>query len=39
MDESKDNISLWKIFMQLRSPEVRKSLSWSLRLIQTINKS
>jgi uncharacterized protein YjgD (DUF1641 family) len=39
MDEKTDDVSLWKIFMKLRSPEVRKSLSYSLRLIETINKS
>ena len=39
MDDMLDNISLWKIFMKMRSPEVRKSLSYSLRLLETINKS
>jgi uncharacterized protein YjgD (DUF1641 family) len=39
MDDKLDNKSLWKIFIQLRSPEVRKSLSYSLRLIQAMNQS
>lgn len=37
-DEEKDNKSLWKIFKDLRAPEVRKSLSYSIRLIKEINK-
>ncbi|HTX87431.1 MAG TPA: hypothetical protein VMC08_00450 [Bacteroidales bacterium] len=36
MDDRLDDKSLWKIFLQLRSPEVRKSLSYSLRLIQAM---
>lgn len=39
MDDSVDNVSFWKLFNQMRSPEVRKSLSYSIRLLQTINKS
>ncbi|MEI6455033.1 MAG: hypothetical protein WCO93_01995 [bacterium] len=39
MDEKLDDVSLWKILMKMRSPEVRKSLSYSLRLLETINKS
>lgn len=39
MDEKADDKSLWQIFRQLRSPEVRKSISYSLRLVQAINKS
>jgi uncharacterized protein YjgD (DUF1641 family) len=38
MDDKLDNKSLWKIFVQMRSPEVRKSISYSLRLIQAINQ-
>ncbi|MCK9421756.1 MAG: hypothetical protein M0Q38_04100 [Bacteroidales bacterium] len=39
VDDNLDNVSLWKIFKQMRSKEVRKSLSYSIRLLQTINKS
>ena len=38
MDDKIDDKSLLKIFFQLKSPEVRKSISYSLRLIQEINK-
>jgi uncharacterized protein YjgD (DUF1641 family) len=38
-DERLDDKSLWKILLELRSPEVRKSLSYSLRLMKEINKS
>jgi uncharacterized protein YjgD (DUF1641 family) len=38
MDDRLDNKSLWKIFLQLKSPEVRKSISYSLRLLQAINQ-
>ncbi len=37
MDDEIDNKSFWQLFKQMRSPEVRKSLSYSLRLIQAIN--
>ena len=37
-DEKLDNKSLFGIFKQLNSPDVRKSLSYSLRLVQAINK-
>ena len=37
-DDKIDDQSLWKILLHLKSPEVRKSLSWSLRLIKEINK-
>ena len=38
MNEQQDDISWWKIMMRLKSPEVRKSLSYSIRLIEAINK-
>lgn len=38
MDEKLDNKSLWKLFMEMRSPEVRRSLSYSLRLLKEINR-
>jgi uncharacterized protein YjgD (DUF1641 family) len=37
-DEKLDNKSLFGLFKQLNSPEVRKSLSYSLRLVQEIAK-
>ena len=37
-DEKTDNKSLFGLFRQLNSPEVRKSLSYSPRLLQEINK-
>ncbi|MEI6884594.1 MAG: hypothetical protein WCO02_08905 [Bacteroidota bacterium] len=37
-DEKLDNKSLLGLFKQLNSPEVRKSLSYSLRLVQAMNK-
>lgn len=37
-DEKTDDKSLWQIFMQLRSPEIRRSISYSLRLLQAMNK-
>jgi len=36
-DETLDNKSLFGLFKQLNSPEVRKSLSYSLRLVQAMN--
>jgi len=38
MDDEIDNKSFWQLFKQMRSPEVRKSLSYSLRLVQAINQ-
>ncbi len=38
-DEKLDNKSLFGLFKQLNSPEVRQSLSYSLRLVQQIAKS
>ena len=37
-DEQLDNKSLFGLFKQLNSPEVRKSLSYSLRLVKEMNK-
>ena len=37
-DDVKDNKSLWKLFKDLRSPEIRKSLSYTMRLVKEINK-
>jgi len=37
-DEKLDNKSLFRLFKQLNSPELRKSLSYSLRLVQAMNK-
>jgi len=37
-DDVQDNKSLWKIFKDMRSPEVRKSLSYTMRLIKELNK-
>jgi uncharacterized protein YjgD (DUF1641 family) len=39
MDDRTDNKSLWQLFRELKSPEVRKSLSYSLRLLKEINQS
>jgi uncharacterized protein YjgD (DUF1641 family) len=39
MDDKLDNKSLFGILKELNSPEVRKSLSYSLRLLKEINKS
>jgi len=38
MDDEIDNKSFWQLFKQMRSPEVRRSLSYSLRLVQAINQ-
>ena len=38
MDDKIDNKSFWQLFKELRSPEVRKSLSYSIRLLQAINR-
>jgi uncharacterized protein YjgD (DUF1641 family) len=37
-DEKLDNKSLFGLFKQLNSPEVRKSLSYALRLVKAMNK-
>jgi uncharacterized protein YjgD (DUF1641 family) len=39
MDDRIDDKSFWQLFQQMRSPEVRKSLSYSLRLLQAIYRS
>ncbi len=39
MSDEKDNKSLFKIFKQLKSPEVRKTLSYTMRLIQEVNRN
>ena len=38
MEDDKDNLSLWQIFRQLRSKEVRKSISYTLRVVKEIAK-
>jgi len=38
MEDDKDNLSLWQIFRQLRSKEVRKSISYSLKIVKEIAK-
>jgi len=38
MDDKLDNKSLFALFKQLNSPDVRKSLSYALRLVQAINQ-
>lgn len=37
-DDANDDKSLWKLYKDLRSPEVRKSLSYTMRLIKEIKK-
>ena len=37
MDGEIDNKSFWQLFKEIRSPEVRKALSWSLRVVKAIN--
>jgi uncharacterized protein YjgD (DUF1641 family) len=39
MDDKIDDKSYWQLFLQLRSPEVRKSVSYSLRLLKAIHRS
>ncbi|MBU0488377.1 MAG: hypothetical protein KKA07_06375 [Bacteroidetes bacterium] len=39
MDEKEDNKSLWKLYKELKKPEIRKSISYSLRVIQEIQKA
>jgi uncharacterized protein YjgD (DUF1641 family) len=38
-DDRLDDKSLWKLFMELKSPEVRKTLSYSIRLLKSLNNS
>jgi hypothetical protein len=38
IDGKIDNKSFWQLFKELRSPAVRKSLSYSIRLLQAINR-
>jgi len=38
MDDKLDNRSFWKLMMDMKSPEVRKSISYSLRLLKAINQ-
>jgi len=38
MDDKLDDKSFWQLFKQMRSKEVRKSLSYSMRLLEEINK-
>ena len=38
MDDTLDNRSLFSLIKQLNSPDVRKSLSYALRLVQAINQ-
>jgi uncharacterized protein YjgD (DUF1641 family) len=38
MDDEKDILSLWQIFRQLRSKEVRKSISYSLKVVKEVAK-
>ena len=37
MDDNLDNRSMWKLLKEMRSPEIRKTVSYSLRLLQAIN--
>ncbi len=39
VDDVKDNKSLFKIYKQMKKPEVRKSISFTLRVIEEINKN
>jgi len=38
INDQLDNKSIWKLIKEIRSPEVRKSVSYSLRLIKAINQ-
>lgn len=38
MDDNIDNKSFFKLYKEFKKPEVRKTLSYSLRMIQEINK-
>ena len=38
MDDQLDNKSFWQLFKQMRSREVRKFLSYLMRLLEAINK-
>ncbi len=37
MDDKTDDKSMWQLMKELRSPEVRKSLSYALRLVKEVN--
>ena len=37
-DDQLDNRSMWQLMKELRSPEVRRSLSYSVRLLQALQK-
>jgi uncharacterized protein YjgD (DUF1641 family) len=39
MDEELDNKSLYKLFKELKSPEVRRGLSYSLRVVKAISSN
>ncbi|MFH1161630.1 MAG: hypothetical protein V1733_11905 [bacterium] len=39
MDNRLDDKSFWQLFKELRSPEVRKTISYTLRLLNEINKN
>ncbi len=39
MDDTLDNKSIFKLMKELNSPEVKKSLSYTLRIIKEINKT
>ncbi|MEI7663581.1 MAG: hypothetical protein WCK34_15335 [Bacteroidota bacterium] len=39
LDDQLDNKSLFKLFKEFNSPEVRKSMSYSLRLVQSLAKN
>jgi len=36
IDDKSDDKSMWKLFLELKSPEVRKSLSYSIRLLKAM---
>ncbi len=38
MDDELDNKSFYKLYKEMKKPEVRKSISYSLRIIQELNK-
>jgi len=38
MDDKTDNKTLWQLMKEIRSPEVRKTLSYSLKLVKEIAK-
>jgi len=39
MDDNLDNKSLYKLYKELKSPEVRKGLSYSLRVVKAISSN